>query len=443
MVKPPKIRHSRSRRDPVTIDLDAERVEADASESPSDGPAEIPATAPEETAAGESMFGRTEPRPDDGPANGRGDAPRAGDSQAGGSDETVPVPKPSGGFRSLAAALIGGAVALAGATALNHSGVLPLRQGDAVEVEALRSELTELRERIASLPPAAPAAGEDMEARLAEMGAQVAALRETVAALPAPAGASDLSPIEQRLAALETGIIELREADDPAGPAEGIGELEQRITSLDAAVERAAARAEEGGSAVAELTEAVAQIRSELAALSGRIEEQAAQPGVALAIAASALKAAIDRGDAFMNELETYAAVAPGAAQIQPLRDMAASGVPARAAIVAAFPDAASAMIAADRAEDPQAGFLDRLMASAQSLIQVRPVGMVEGDGVPAIVARMEVALETNDFAAALAEYEKLPQAPKQAGAPFMAKVRARLAADGLVDAILADALKS
>src|SRR5690606_10816324 len=101
-------------------------------------------------------------------------------------------------------------------------------------------------------------------------------------------------------------------------------------------------------------------------------------------------KAAIDRGMPFTTELETYAAIAPDSPEIAALRDMAASGVPTHAAIQARMPAVATAMIAAGKEIDPQAGIVDRLLSSAQSLVSVRPIGMVEGADVAAIVARME-----------------------------------------------------
>ena len=39
-----------------------------------------------------------------------------------------------------------------------------------------------------------------------------------------------------------------------------------------------------------------------------------------------------------------------------------------------------------------------RLLASAESLIKVRPIGAVEGDTVPAKVARMEVAVKAGEL---------------------------------------------
>ena len=100
-------------------------------------------------------------------------------------------------------------------------------------------------------------------------------------------------------------------------------------------------------------------------------------------------------------------------------------------------------MIAADKPDNANAGLLDRLWSSAESLITVRPIGAVEGDDVPAVIARMEVSITNGDYAGAVAEYETLPEAAKAAGADFIAKVKARGAADQLVAKVLADALRA
>ena len=70
--------------------------------------------------------------------------------------------------------------------------------------------------------------------------------------------------------------------------------------------------------------------------LSGKVEAQAAQPKIALAIAASALKSALDRGAPFAAELETFAAISPDAPELAALRAYAEKGVPTRAEIARA-----------------------------------------------------------------------------------------------------------
>jgi hypothetical protein len=73
----------------------------------------------------------------------------------------------------------------------------------------------------------------------------------------------------------------------------------------------------------------------------------------------------------------------------------------------------------------------------------VRPVGPVEGSGVPETAARLEAAVKDGDLARAIAEYETLPEGPKTAGAAFMDQVKERLQAEQLVDKATAGALKA
>ena len=118
--------------------------------------------------------------------------------------------------------------------------------------------------------------------------------------------------------------------------------------------------------------------------------------------------------------------------------------MPSRATLAAEAPAVASSIVAAVTREagDGGGGIIDNLMASARSLVVVRPVGSVEGEDPDAIAARMEAAVVANDYAKALAEYETLPEAGKQAAADFANKLQARQAADQILNKALADALK-
>ena len=49
--------------------------------------------------------------------------------------------------------------------------------------------------------------------------------------------------------------------------------------------------------------------------------------------------------------------------------------------------------------------------------------------------------MTAGDYERAIAEFDALPEASRTAGEPFMAKVRARQAADRLIDQALAAAL--
>jgi hypothetical protein len=446
MVKPPRIRHSKSRKDPVTIELGPDEVSRVADELRGDDPATIvddQQAPPSSSAPGHEEETAAPVGVDEMPAS-HADAPNDGDRAAEpagtttfGRDADRPyasapphAPEPPRQRRvasALVAGLVGGVIALAGAGALNFAGYIgPERavpgQQDS-ETDALRAEIAALRDEIAGMGP---------DQRIDGLASDLSALRNEIATLrsaPSDDGAS--AALEERLTALEGRIATLAES---TGDADALAGLGSRLNT----VEQAARQSGEASGALAARLDALDR---DMAALTEKVEAEAAQPHLALSIAASALKSAVDRGGPFTTELDTYAAIAPEATEIAALRDFAETGVATRSAIAAEAPEASRAMIAAARPVDPNAGFFDRLVTSATSLVDVRPVGTVEGDDAGAISARMEVAVQAEDYAAALAEYEKLPEAAKAAGAGFIAKVRARQEVDRLVGQTMAAAL--
>lgn len=481
MVKSPRIRHSKSSTDPVTIDLspgEVSRVKAEAEragkpEAPAAAerkPGETSSSKPDEPKAGKVADAAAAPKPsspDAGPASGpsasasaaqgpsaspkatsepapktgtpKSEAPKTAAGGFGRNEPPRPAPAQGRGG-GVAAGLAGGAVVLAAALALQFAGLWPSPapisdEETAGRVAAVESEIDALRTTVASLEQAVAdgGAGPDMaqfDQRIAEFSSRIDALEAEIAARPdAGAGeqAGEESALDERIAALEAQVGEL------AGVGSAGEEASRRLDDL----------AQELGALRAATGERLDGIDAALAAIDERLGEQVEAGNTALVIAASALKAAIDRGDPFAAELDTFASLAPDTPQIAELRAYAAEGVPTRASIADGIGAAANAMVEAGREVDPQAGFFDRLWASAQDLVTVRPIGMVEGEDVPQVAARLDAAVQAGDYERAIAEFGTLPDAARAAGEAFMARVQARHAADRLVDQALADALKA
>ena len=76
-------------------------------------------------------------------------------------------------------------------------------------------------------------------------------------------------------------------------------------------------------------------------------------------------------------------------------------------------------------------------MASARSLVKVRPVGNVEGETPEAIVARVENKLQNGDLKGAALEWETLPEAGKQPSSDFATKLKNRIEAEERVASAL------
>ncbi|TPI34200.1 phage tail protein [Mesorhizobium sp. B3-1-6] len=487
MVKTPKMRHSKTRREPVTIELepgavsritdeDAAKAEAEAAQTDEAKAQEAAAAsqpeAPEEpihaeqadiepwehsdaaqAAADRSEAGKDEP---EAPYPGGSDASKSQskgfeynfeDASASGagastakpsetrSEDRVPQPSRKTGVNAIAAGVIGGVIALAGAGLLQAVGMLgaPGSGGGSLdgvngEIASLKSEITALKE---SGDTGASAKVDGLSSALDQVKADVAALKSSAG--QSGDGAA-LKALGDKVGQIETIVAGLQKNGSVA-PVD-LGPLNEKIAGLDALVKSTgdAAKAEDGR--VAALEQSVSQ-------LSGKVEAQASQPKIALAIAASALKSALDRGAPFATELDTFAAIAPDAPELAALRSYAEKGVPTRATIASEADAAANAMVEAATPVDQNAGFFQSLVSSAESLVKIRPVGTIEGKGAPETVARMEVAVNQGDYAKALGEYDTLPDAAKAAGADFAGKLKARLEVEKQLEALIAGATKA
>jgi hypothetical protein len=324
------------------------------------------------------------------------------------------------GMSGFASGLAGGALALLAGAGLQWAGLLPSFGGSA-EIAALRQQVAALAEK-SGAPAVDSGAIESLKSAQTALTQNIESLRADILA----AGDAQKS-ISDDVAALK---LSGRAGGDPAA----IAAMTDKITALQAQIDAA-----KGSGASAKISEMQAQI----AALKQSAGDASGASNVAQAIAAAGLKAAIDRGGSFANELETFATVAPASVELEQLKNLAASGVPSKAELSAEFGKAADAMLAAAQPVDPNAGLIARLTASAKSLVRSRPVGAVEGDAPEALVARMEVAVNKGDLDAALAEAGKLPDAPRAAGIEYIGRLTARRDTDALVTKALTSALSA
>lgn len=496
MVKPPKIRHSKTRRDPVTIELEPGAVSRVEDESqPVTPAAEAGPSSETVTAAMDEAKGDAAAEPPDSNAEARGsdgnrepdwvsfepadadretnpgpaeeeDRPSAAVSDRpsqdnGSSMPGIPREEPRkesrGGLSGVAAGLIGGIVALAGAGGLHYAGLLPLANGsgDGAAVSALQAEIVTLKEQFGGIQTGGGGDAESLRQQLAESASRIEGLgtdldrvKADVAGLKSAVesgGAGEnagLGALQEKVAEIESSLTALGRTDTRAAPAD-VTAVTEKLAAVETAVSAATTAVSANEGRLATVEKGLGTLEQSLGALTGKVDAQASQPKVALAIAVSALKTAVEAGGPFASEVETFAAVAPDSPELAELRSIAEKGVPSRDEIAAETPGAAGAMLDAGRTVDDNAGYFQRLLSSAESLVKVRPVGPVEGAGVPETVARLEAALESGDYAKAIAEYDTLPEAPKAAGHTLMEKVRARLAAEQLVDKATAAALKA
>jgi len=473
MAKTPRTRHSKPSREPVTIDLEAEPVhrEPDFTEEASPESASSAAEEPfrQDTADQDSVSDTTAaasgPATEESPAATQADAQSASqaeppldepfrpDETSAGAEARPEPPAPEempgrggGGFgNALTGGILGALIALLIGGALLWAGLLPgMRQQEAdpalqnlqQQVAALQGELSQLRES-ASAGPSTDA----LEQALAEPRQQISELRDTVTALqsaPPNESGAELQRLGQQLAELERRVGSVAQT---AGGGD-TSQLSQQISDLQgqlASAVQAAGTAQETSAATAQRVDELAR---QVAQLGDQVAKEDEGPKLALIVAASALRSAVERGAPFASELETYSAIAPNAPELDPLKPYAQTGIPTEAALVDEAPRVASRIAASSSDLPADAGLFDRLMASARSAVTVRPVGEVPGDTPEAIAARMEAAVKRGDYAQALAEYESLPPNAREVAADFAEKLRARQAADQVLEKALSSALK-
>ncbi|WP_337269369.1 hypothetical protein [Oryzifoliimicrobium ureilyticus] len=397
-------RHSKDTEEPVTLDLDAKdfsstkEKETDQDKSASESPKPHP----------ETMFEPLETGPDKSEKpEAQAAAPAEEDERLSteGNQEPVSEPTPSmttaearpqaTTSKLIAAGILGGLIALLASTAIQYA--MPSRQAQDDE-------------------------------RIAQISAEIEGLKQTVSNIAAAPGGAGNEAIEKRLAALEAskGSTEASPADD-----QKIASLSQEIAQLRSTLTQTSEQQSKADN----------DVSSRLDAAEKKLNEPRQDVAVAKAVAAAALKGAIDRGGNFTAELETYGKIAPDDETVAQLKPFAESGVPSRAELMRQVPDVATAMVEAANRPDPNAEWWTRLTASAKSLVKVRPVGAVEGDSVEAIAARFEDKVKNGELQGASGEWAHLPDVAKQASAAFEKSLEARTRVEDLVGSTLSKAI--
>jgi len=301
---------------------------------------------------------------------------------------------------------------------------------------------------------------DELTGRLARLEAALANPRQGAldAALANPRqGALDaaLDPaVANRLALLEGEVKAM---------AETVSILGRRSDDIGVTAREARARVDTLAAVLAELTQKVTRLgapaieRRELDALTSRVDaiergDKAVEAELAkradsgdrplrLAVVAAALKGAVERGDPFAAELAAAKALAPDAKTLAPLEPFAAAGVPTAAALARELAALSPALYAAAGAPAREGGFLDRLQASAEKLVRVRPAEEIAGADPAAVISRAEAKAARADLAGALAELAELPAAARAPAEPWIKQAQARAAAVEASRRLAADAL--
>jgi hypothetical protein len=322
-----------------------------------------------------------------------------------------------------------------------------------------------------------PRGGEAVAALTPRLAAIETQLRD-LAARPAPVSVDPqaLDALSARLAKLESALNAPRPpATDPAlagrvGALEGalkplsdsIGALARRADETDAAFRNVRGRADATAAALSELQNAaratsadhgeIANLSNRIAALektdravADHLAKSAATAGsdrpVRLAVAAAALRSALERGDPFAAELAAVRPLTNDVNALSAIEPFAASGVSSAAALGRELLVLLPVMQRAAGLAPREGGILDRLQANAERLVRIRPIEEIPGEDATAILSRIEVKAGHADIAGALAELAKLPPAVRAPALAWIAKAEARAKALEASRRLAADAI--
>jgi hypothetical protein len=267
----------------------------------------------------------------------------------------------------------------------------------AIDALAVRLTNVEAKANAPSVPapdPAATARLDAMEKSLASIRAEVAAAR---------------TQSEQ----LATAVNEIKAAphetpppSTPAPPPTDLSPVNDRMAQLETGIKAVAAQ--------------IAQSKTPPAANDVPLRR---------AVAAALLDLSVRQGESYAAALTAAKPLAPNADALKPLEPFAASGVPGAAAI--------SSEVAAIIAKLPRAtsdssvtgSIIDRLQAGASRLVHIQRTDAPAGTSHDAVLARAAVAARRNDVAEARRELNTLAPSDRSAFQSWIDKVDARDAA--------------
>jgi hypothetical protein len=319
-------------------------------------------------------------------------------------------------FASLvSAAAVGAGLAVVIMLALKNSGAFPSRDsGSDVLAGRLNRIETRLQE-ISNRPTAAvidPKSVDEVAARLDKIETILSAPRTPDAAF---AGRVTAAENQAKSAVEEVAALK--------GRVDEIGSLARAAQSR---ADAAAGGAEPVANRIATLEQSVKANEAELIKRgSGAADDRVSR----LAVAASALREAVERGDPFTTELAAAKSLTPDRPELTTLEPFASGGIPSAHTLARELSSLVPVLFRTASDSPRGGGFLEKLRANAAHLVRVRPVGEAPGDDPVTVIARVEAKAARSDIDGALDELAKLPPAIRAPAEMWIKKAQAHTTA--------------
>jgi hypothetical protein len=259
----------------------------------------------------------------------------------------------------------------------------------------------------------------------------VSNLDKRVAALEAAnAGNGAASDVTQRLAAQAKDLRIDIDAEKGAIP-----ELSARVAKLETDAQKASGAGPDSTALSARIDKVEAALAAPKSETRAAAEKPAAaDSATAIAVISEGAEERLRAGVALGPELEALARLGVDAASLAPLQAVV-NGAPTNGALAASFSAVAPHVLAATSKAET-GSVTDRFLAHLHNLVKVRELNETAGDDPRALVSQVEAASRRGDIGAALASFDKLPEAARQAAGDWPTLARARQAADMALQSI-------
>ncbi|WP_186767042.1 COG4223 family protein [Devosia ginsengisoli] len=338
-------------------------------------------------------------------------------------------PQQAGGF-AFGAAVLGGVLGLAAAYGLAWFGLWPTAPAPAPVADPRLAQF-------AAAIPELETVTQTTQSELAALNQRIGALESAEPAAPAAASAApvDLGSIEGDIAALTARIDTLGTAPAPATDNDAVETLRSDLMALTTRLDEVAARLGTAEAGLRDLDTTVSQTTAVLAEQPGDIGAVLQLP-----LILSGLETAFDTGRPYASELGALRAALPSASVPAAITNSAETGLTRPDIIASRFATVLPAMLAG-RPADPDAQWQDGALDWFRSAIALRPTGEIAGDTPEAVMSRLEGAIARRDFIAAETLLAALPAPMLAAGEDVPALVASQAEATRFLDTLRASAL--
>ena len=287
-------------------------------------------------------------------------------------------------------------------------------------IEAINARLDKIE---AALRAPRPDSG--LASRMSSLEAQSKSLTDSLAALNRRV--DDIAvTAKDALAHADAAATAARDAANTASAAKGTAQTGVQRSDIDALAARIAA-----------LENSIKTLSAATASKTATAQDRAARA----AVAAEALRAAVERGAPYQAELAAMKSLGADQNAIAALEPFAASGVPTEAELAQQLLQITPSLKQASETPARHGTFLGRLEDSAKNLVHITPVNAPPSANPSSLIAKLEADAARADITAALADIARLPQSAKSRLESWVQKATARNAALAASRRIVADAL--